>query len=151
MEVDIDLQASEEAKKAARIEFHCKEFEATATARLSKPDNKAVSWDKDTGSPYSPDDTAFLFLRSTPHKVLAKQGRAATQLAAVKQKMVEIAAKLQASHGVSKPAQFTSPPQKSDKPSNKSSVPGNLASAPGNILAACEMLALVSVPEDITT
>ncbi len=32
MEVDIDLQASKEAEKAARIDFRSKEFEATAVA-----------------------------------------------------------------------------------------------------------------------
>jgi hypothetical protein len=151
MEVDIDLQASEEAKKAACIEFRCKEFEATAAAMLGKPDNKAVSWDKDTGSPYSPNDTAFPFLQGTPHKVLAEQGHAANQLAAAERKVVEIAAKLQASRGVSKPAQFTSPHQESDKPSNGSSMPGNLASALGIILLAREVLTPVSVPDNITT
>ncbi len=151
MEVDIDLQASDEAKKAARIDFCCKEFEATATARLGKPDNKVVSWDKDTGSTYSPDDTAFPLLRGTQHKVLAKLGCAANQLAAAKRKGVEIAAKLQASRGVSKPAQLTFPHQESDKPSDGSSVPVDLASAPGNILAASRLPAPLSIPEDTTT
>ncbi len=43
MEVDIELQASEDAKKAASIEFRRREFEASAAARLGKTSNKAVS------------------------------------------------------------------------------------------------------------
>jgi hypothetical protein len=143
MEVDIDLQASEEAEKAARIDFRSKEFEATAVAWLGKPDNEAVSWDKDTGSTYSPYDTAFPLLRGRPHKVLAKLGYAANQLAAAERKGVEIGAKLQASREVGKPAQLTSPRHESDKPSNGSSVPVDLPFAPGNISAACGLPALV--------
>ncbi len=90
-------------------------------------------------------------MQGAPHKVLAKLGRVANQLAAAKCKGVEIAAKLQVSHGASKPAQLTSPHQESDKPSNRSSVPVDFASAPGNISAACGLPALVSVSEDTTT
>jgi hypothetical protein len=49
VEVDIDLQRHlKKPKKAACIYFRCKKFEVTALARLGKPDNKVVSWDKDT-------------------------------------------------------------------------------------------------------
>ncbi len=115
----------------------------SATARLGKTDNKVVSWDRDTGSPYSPNYTAFPPLQGTPHKVSAKQGHAANQLAAAKRKAVETAAKLQAFCGASKSTQHTFPCQDPDKPSDKISLPGNPASALDNIPAAHGLLAPV--------